>query len=159
MADPVAYFITWTTYGTWLPGDQRGWVKRGEWAAPQPADPLLEENARQLMTEDEVVLTHEQRATVDAVIVDHCRIRRWWLHARNVRTNHVHVVVTATSVHPATVREQLKAWGSRRLSEVAGLRGGGRNGRRRWWTENGDIVFVRGEEHLAQIIRYVTELQ
>ena len=22
--EPIAYFITWTTYGTWLPGDERG---------------------------------------------------------------------------------------------------------------------------------------
>jgi hypothetical protein len=28
MADPLAYFLTWTTYGTWLPGDERGWCKR-----------------------------------------------------------------------------------------------------------------------------------
>lgn len=29
MSEPLAYFITWTTYGTWLPGDPRGWVKEG----------------------------------------------------------------------------------------------------------------------------------
>src|SRR5262249_3307643 len=23
----LAYFLTWTTYGTWLPGDARGWVQ------------------------------------------------------------------------------------------------------------------------------------
>ena len=26
----LAYFITWTTYGTWLPGDQRCWVLHGK---------------------------------------------------------------------------------------------------------------------------------
>ncbi len=26
MRDPIAFFITWPTYGTWLPGDERGWV-------------------------------------------------------------------------------------------------------------------------------------
>ncbi len=29
MPDPLAYYLTWPTYGTWLPGDERGWVKRG----------------------------------------------------------------------------------------------------------------------------------
>jgi hypothetical protein len=24
----LAYFITWTSYRTWLPGDFRGWIKR-----------------------------------------------------------------------------------------------------------------------------------
>ena len=28
--EPIAYLITWTTYGTWLSGDERGWVKRGQ---------------------------------------------------------------------------------------------------------------------------------
>ncbi len=24
MPEPLAYFLTWPTYGTWLPGDERG---------------------------------------------------------------------------------------------------------------------------------------
>jgi REP element-mobilizing transposase RayT len=27
MQDPIGYFLTWVTYGTWLPGDARGWVE------------------------------------------------------------------------------------------------------------------------------------
>ena len=31
MEETLAYFLTWTTYGSWLPGDERNWVdKRGE---------------------------------------------------------------------------------------------------------------------------------
>lgn len=30
VSSPLAYLITWTTYGTWLPGDRRGWVEAGE---------------------------------------------------------------------------------------------------------------------------------
>ena len=26
--EPLAYFLTWTTYGTWLPGDERGWSRK-----------------------------------------------------------------------------------------------------------------------------------
>ena len=157
MNDPIAYFITWTKYGTWLPGDQRGWVQRGN---REPLDPnsYREKHARAMMTDDAVVLTQSQRAVVERVIVDHCTIRDWFLHARNVRTNHVHVIVTAP-VDPEVVREQLKAWASRRLSEAAGLRVTGKNGRRRWWTEKGDIELLRGENNLADAIRYVMEMQ
>jgi hypothetical protein len=28
MDEPLAYFLTWTTYGSWLPGDERGWVEK-----------------------------------------------------------------------------------------------------------------------------------
>jgi hypothetical protein len=27
LPEPLAYFLTWPTYGTWLPGDERGWVQ------------------------------------------------------------------------------------------------------------------------------------
>src|SRR2546425_7690340 len=89
-----AYFITWTTYGTWLPGDARGWVKSGEWGIQSP-DPEREREARRLMAESAVILTPNQRTLVEQTIRDHCRIRRWVLHAVNARTNHIHVVVTA----------------------------------------------------------------
>jgi len=70
--------------------------------------------------------SREERDLVDQVIVKHCQIRGWRLHARNVRTNHVHLVVTAPGIDAKIVGEQFKAWGSRRLSEQAGLVGGGK---------------------------------
>jgi len=154
---PMAYFITWTTYGTWLPGDERGWLKKGS-AVIQAPDPALHSAAHFAMAEEPVILTQEQRALVDAVIVKHCEIRDWTLHTRNVRTNHIHVVVSAAATGEE-VRAQLKAWCSRRLSELAGLSGKGRNGVCRWFTEKGDIRWIDGEEHLRNVVRYAKELQ
>src|SRR6056297_296848 len=35
--NPLAYFITWTVYGAWLQGDERGWRRyRGGHENPQP---------------------------------------------------------------------------------------------------------------------------
>jgi len=161
MTDPreaIAYFITWTTYATWLPGDSRGWAKKKVWGI-QPPDPEQEALARSMLTEEPVTLTSEQRDLIDNVIVKHCQIRGWHLHARNVRTNHVHLVVTAPGVEPKIVREQIKAWASRRLSEHAGLVGSGKNGQRRWWTEGGDIELIWNMEQLEAVIRYVLEMQ
>jgi hypothetical protein len=53
---PLAYFLTWTTYGTWLPGDERGWNRKGG-PAPQPPNPLLVALARSRMKEPEFVLS------------------------------------------------------------------------------------------------------
>ncbi|HYV37881.1 MAG TPA: transposase [Gemmataceae bacterium] len=154
---PLAYFLTWTTYATWLPGDERGWVKKGTWSVQAP-DPTWVDTAERAVTESPVILTLPQRKIVDDVLVKHCQMRRWHLHARNVRTNHVHAVVTA-AIDGEIVRSQLKAWSSRRLSEHAGLSGQGKNGQKRWWTEGGDIEWVRDDEHLYNVIRYVAELQ
>ena len=47
--EPLAYYLTWTTYGLWLPGDERGWVaKPGQFRAP---DAKRKEAAQQRMTE------------------------------------------------------------------------------------------------------------
>ena len=75
MGDPLAFFITWTTYGTWLPGDSRGWAKKKVWGIQSP-DTQREETARKLMTEEAVILSPEQHAVVDKVIRDHCQIRQ-----------------------------------------------------------------------------------
>jgi hypothetical protein len=58
MSEPLAYFLTWTTYGTWLPGDSRGWVNRhrkGGVIVEAPC-PALESYARGLMKDPPVVL-------------------------------------------------------------------------------------------------------
>jgi REP element-mobilizing transposase RayT len=154
---PLAYFITWTTYGTWLPGDERGWCKRGS-RVIEPPDPALSDAARGAMTEEPVVLNQAQRELLDAVIVKHCAIRRWILHARNVRSNHVHIVVSA-ALAGAEVRAQLKAWCSRRLSEQAGLEGRSKNGLCRWFSERGDVEWIDDEEQLGSASLYVNEMQ
>jgi REP element-mobilizing transposase RayT len=155
----LAYFITWTTYGTWLPGDARGWIKSREWGT-KPPDPELENQARAQMAEPAVVLTPDQRKLVEQTISDHCRIRRWILHAVNARTNHVHVVVTADR-DAEEIRNQFKAWCSRKLSDQANLTKAvaKKAGRRHWFTEGGDNEAIQDEQHLENVIRYVMECQ
>jgi len=98
-----------------LPGDERGWVEEpGRFREP---DAKREEAARRRMTEPELTLDLEQRVIVETTIADHCRIRRWHLHAVKCRTQHVHVVVTAPNRDPDDVMDQLKAWCTRRLKE------------------------------------------
>ncbi len=152
MPDALAYFLTWTTYGTWLPGDERGWVLEGK--GFQLPDPVRKEHAADLMTEEPCYLDPGQRALVHKTIEDHCRIRGWHLHAVNCRSNHVHVVVT-TDVDPEEVREQFKAWCTRKLKEHSRAS----NLRRNWWTEKGSIRFIGDEDSLEAAIRYVLELQ
>lgn len=106
MSDPLAYFLTWTTYGTWLSGDERGWVaKPGIFLEP---DQALENRMRERMTEAPVVLEQEQRKLVERTISEHCDFRRWQLYAVNCRTPHVHVVVTAPDYLPKLVMDQFK---------------------------------------------------
>lgn len=150
MDQPIAYHLTWTTYGSWLPGDARGWVMRGKPEIQRP-DATREEFARDSMSEDPVVVSADHRTVVRQAIEDHCRFRGWELHAVNPRTNHVHVVVSANA-KPELVRDQLKAWCSRRLNELW-------PGRKRWWTYKGKIVYVWDDRQLAEAIDYVLNRQ
>jgi REP element-mobilizing transposase RayT len=156
---PLAYHIVWTTYGTWLPGDWRGWVKKGVSGIQLP-NPNLERRARAQMVEEAVLLTSQQREIVERTIADHCRIRGWHLHAANARTNHGHVVVTA-ALDPALVRDQFKAWCSRKLSDSAGLTKvvAKKAGRRHWFTEGGDAEVIEHPDYLENATRYVLEGQ
>ena len=163
MPEPLAYFLTWSTYGTWLPGYERGWILYAHgWQFPDAAR-MLEAEAR--MTEDACRLDGEQRGVVERQIAETCRIRNWELHAVNCRSNHAHVVVTADQA-PKIVRNQLKAWCTRRLKELEAVRhdAQGRDVdatplRENWWAERGSQRFINDSECLEAAILYVRDGQ
>jgi REP element-mobilizing transposase RayT len=114
--------------------------------------------ARQLLKEAPVLLDAAQRGIVEQVVRDHCNFRHWVLPAVNVRTNHVHLVVTA-DVAPEDIINQLKAWCSRRLNEHSGSRSDPAEDRRRWWTRHGSTKWINDEQYFRNAIRYVLERQ
>jgi REP element-mobilizing transposase RayT len=156
----IAYFSTWTTYGTWLPGDDRGWFQRGKgWQEPNRKQAFA---AALRMREDAIVLDPDQRRLVQKVIADHCAIRGWGLHSVNCRTNHVHVVVTALDRPIEIPREQFKSWCTRRLKEFEQVRrtaGKPIIVRENWWTERGWDVYIDDEDELTEVDGYVLEGQ
>jgi REP element-mobilizing transposase RayT len=173
MDDPIAYFLTWVTYGTWLPGDARGWVEyRRGWRLP---DPVRELEAAARMTEDACRLSAAERDAVQRQIIETCRKRGWHLHAVNCRSNHLHVVVSAGETRPRKIRSDLKAWATRCLKQharcLADASGYKQDGgsladasgydaeREKWWAERGSIRFLYDESSLEAAILYVTEGQ
>ncbi|QDU06728.1 Transposase IS200 like protein [Gimesia aquarii] len=152
MNDPFTYFITWTTYGTWLPGDQRGWRKTSK--GNQQPQPLLEEWSRNQMNEPPVLLNQLQRNKVETVCYEHAQIRGWLVHAINVRSNHIHVVVTA-NLAPKKIRDQFKANATRVLRQHPDPVKSGKV-----WTRGRDIQIVdAGENSLERVIVYIDEPQ
>ena len=149
--EPLAFLLTWTTYGTWLPGDDRGWRHKGQPEVQAP-NPRLVDAAASRMMEPSFTLSPDHRPLVEDVIRKHCLIRRWTLHAVNARSNHVHVVVTAPRRHPRVVREQFMAWCTRRLKEVVPHR-------ENFWTERGSDRWINRPDDLDAAILYVLEGQ
>ena len=146
--DPLAFFVTWTIYGSHLQGDVSGWRRRRK--GEQPPQPQLAEWHRARLKHCVLLLSSEQRAVVTHECERHCDFRGWHLWAVTARSNHVHAVVTAAGYSGATIRDQLKANGTRGLRE-------------RWaefrdrpvWSVGGDWLCVNGEDELEAVCLYV----
>ena len=89
MAETLGYMITWTTYGTWLQGDKRGYVKDGIIFAPN--DALMEAN-RQNQSKDAVTMSKEQRQLVEKAILDEAELQKQTIYSISVQANHIHIV-------------------------------------------------------------------
>ena len=151
MGDANKYFITWTTYGTWLPGDRRGWRR---WkAGEQQPRPILETWCRDRMKEALVMLSDVQREKVEQICRQHADIRGWKLHAVDARSNHVHLAVT-TDASPGKTRDQFKANATRVLRQPPEA-----ITNEKVWTRGGDVEIVDDEEGLQQVVLYITAAQ
>lgn len=147
---PIAFFLTWVTYGTWLPGDARSWeeYKHG-WQLPNTS---LEADWESRMSEDAVRLTNDQRCAVEAQIKEICQHRGWILHAVNCRSNHVHALVSAGNAHPKKIRVDLKAYTTRCLNSLD-------PSRKNRWAERGSIRWVYTDNDLEAAAIYVIDRQ
>lgn len=149
--DPIAYFLTWTTYGTWLPGDERGWNRKCELGG-LPANRLFQEMASADLLEVPFLMNHSERGVVEATIRKHCEVRSWELHASSVRSNHVHVVVKSPGYQPEAVSRQFKAWCTRRLKQT-------HSHRKKFWTQGSSCRWINTDDELLRVIEYTLEAQ
>jgi REP element-mobilizing transposase RayT len=148
--DPVAFFVTWTTYASWLPGDQRGWHARP--GVYRRAHFGLARTMAERLRHAPIVLSLEQRGVVERAISEHCAFRGWHLLALSCRTNHVHVVVSAVDRSAEIISGDLKSRTSRQLSEFTGTK-------RRWWTKGSCVRQIYTSEELERVVAYVLECQ
>ena len=156
-SEPLAFLITFRTYGTWLHGDERGAVDRRNYhrygTPAMPANSRLFADEKATLKHSPVVLDRLQRSATEAAIREVCARRGYSLHAINVRTNHVHSVVTAPC-KPEHVIEAFKAYATRKLREANLIKR-----EIRPWARHGSTVYLWTEEQLNRAIVYVLEDQ
>jgi REP element-mobilizing transposase RayT len=157
------WLLTWTTYGTWLPGDRRGFVSElrdnsgakvlhNTLGTPSDADlPSLQAFASAIMTADAVRLEQTQAEALAAQLRETACHRGWRLLALAVMANHVHVVVGVRGdPDPDRLLADFKAWGTRRLNRGRGRRGP-------WWTQGGSRRRKKTAAALRAAIAYVRD--
>jgi len=138
----LGILFTWTTYGTWLRGDERGWVEDG---ITYPAEPLLRVADAERMRYEPFLFAEDQLFAVGSMI-GHALIERLGaqIFALTVQRWHVHALIAATPHPLASVVKCGKdavRWGLRPSRPI--------------WTDGYDKRFCFDEPTLRTRIAYV----
>lgn len=116
--EPLAYFFTFNTYGSWLHGDERKSIMvKDKTTLRISRNDAFHKHQSESMKYPVVNFEATQRKIVLDTILKHCYIKDWKLYAVHVRSNHVHVIVK-TSSNPDEALGDLKAWATRKLREA-----------------------------------------
>jgi REP element-mobilizing transposase RayT len=154
---PLAFLITFRTYGTWLHGDQRYAVDRHGKNIYGAEKVLPSRNLVKKMTDNrtaaEFRLNGRQRKVVERAIRSVCELRGYKLIAINVRTNHVHVVVAANA-NPEKMINAFKANCTRELRSDAVV-----SGSQQVWARGGSRRYLWKPNHVEGAVNYVVHGQ
>jgi len=94
MARMIGFMATWTTYGSWLQGNKKGYVKNG---ITLKANPELEKSNKVLLKHDEIKIPKSLRTIVKNAILKEAEEIGQKVYAIAVCSNHVHIVVESIS--------------------------------------------------------------
>jgi REP element-mobilizing transposase RayT len=144
MAKTLGYFVTWTTYGTWLQGDERGYVQKGKILG---ANPKLKKANIKSMSRAEVRLNKKQKEIVKTAILNEAEKAREEIVALAVCSNHVHMVLRYTG------KPIEKSLGSLKNAARVALQKNGFIGR--VWARGFDKRYCFDEKSLKNRIDYV----
>jgi hypothetical protein len=161
------WLLTSTTYGSWLPGDERGFVSRvKDGDGPRvlhnvPETPVdkdlagLRQSARELMRCPPILLSREQALVVLDQFRETAAYRYWHLLAGAVMGNHFHLVVAASDdVHSTVMLRDFKSYASRALKRKWAKPASGT-----WWTESGSRRLLPDDPAVESAIEYVRRQQ
>jgi hypothetical protein len=144
MPKTIGYMITWTTYGTWLQGDKRGYVKKGEIL---PASPELSDSNKQHLSKTPVKLSKAHRKIVTKAIYEKTAQFKQKIYAMVVSYNYVHIVADNTPEPIGTIVKHYKMAGQVTLRK-SGITG-------RLWTKGFDKRYCFDKQTLKSRIEYV----
>ncbi len=145
----MAHLLTFGTYGAWLPGDPRGWHRRGL-STSLPPSRVLHARCVARLAHPAVAFDAAQIDVVHRAIVATCAHRGWPVHALVVERTHVHLVVSAPRA-PEAIVQYLKAWATRALRERGDLPD------QPIWAEHGSTRYLNSARSVEGAVRYVCD--
>jgi REP element-mobilizing transposase RayT len=149
---PSGLLLTWTTYGSWLHGDERGsYDRKGQtfethYVAPNPSFENLRRSQLKFLP---LLLDAAMRKAVRLAIEECCIFRNWKVFAVHVRTNHVHVAMPNCESGEKMLHD-FKSYATRKLRALRLIARG-----RSVWTSGGSVSRLYGEAEVFRAIDYV----
>lgn len=163
------WFLTNTTYGTWLPGSERGFVGHvWEHRTDEPPDDRriihnlpgtpydedidgLHRRSRELMKGQPINFERTHAEVFWKQILETAEFRKWQILTVAIMYNHFHIVVGVIGdPQPGKILGDFKSWGTRALSREFGTPAS-----ETWWTERGSKRKLSNEAALLAAIHYV----
>jgi len=144
VAKTLGYMITWTTYGTWLQGDERGYVKDGK---IYPGNESLKQTNKQLQLQNKIRLSKVQQQAVRDTIIEEAQSQGQRIYALAVNATHVHVVAGYISQPMGKIVAYYKKAARLELKAI------GHDGK--LWTKGYDKRFCFDRETLQRKMKYV----
>ena len=136
--------LTWTTYGTWLQGDKRGYVKNGVILSTNQKLPTANRNNQK---HPSIKLNTNLMLIVKNVIEKEAERIGQKIYAIAVCSNHVHLVLQKTTekIENAVARYKNKSTYAMRAIGIEG----------KIWTRGYNKKFLYNTNELDSVIQYV----
>jgi len=149
---PLAYHISFHCYGTRLPGDPDGSVRKQQnlpGTLSIPHSPSRMRSNKKRMNQQPYSLNEKERAIVVSAIREVCDFRRWELIAAHVRSTHVHIVVFA-ACKPEKVLNDFKTYATRALRREGLI-----SEDQKVWSRHGSTRYKWSDDDVASAVEYV----
>ncbi len=146
MAKTIGYMVTFTTYGAWLQGEKKGYVKNGKVRGENIA--LRKSNFENLKGTS-VKLGRREKEIVREAIIKAAKRFKQKIHAIAVYSNHIHIVCEYVDVPIGVIVGYYKNAGRVALQQN-GFQG-------KVWTAGYDRRFCFSDKELKARIAYVNK--
>ena len=156
----IGIHLVWTSYGTWLPGDDRGhWsplfdfygnllVRGGKL---NRADLTTKQLAKESMKEPAKILTDDERRIVAETLGTHLGgLGQPKAYAAAIEKTHIHLLLGSVAEHIATTTGRLKGTTSSAVVDLPTNKD-----RKRTWTAKYWKVFLFDETAFAAVKQYI----
>ena len=145
MGRMIGYMLTWSTYGSWLQGDEKGYVKCGKVLGGNRA---LENSNLASLVKERVFLTDPQRKVVRDAILEEAARYGQQVHALSVLSDHVHLVLGC--IDRFSIERAVRCYKNATISVMVASGFAGKV-----WTKGYDKRFCYDEQSLRARIAYV----